>query len=238
MVETTQPQVDDAANQPDSAAAENAAEAVREPSESEPFLTVRYNKEDKSLSREDAVTYAQKGMNYDKLSGRLEEAKAKLNEYEQDGVVQLAKAFAERSGMSMEAALEQIRSQLEKGLDKDAAKRTAADVQLADFAARNPGVDVRSLPKPVLDAWRSGVPLGEAVAGYKAQRRIAALEKQIAQMQTNVDNAAASMGAPKSSGSASPKVLNAQTIANMSKAELERNHERIWAYLTGVKRGE
>lgn len=36
----------------------------------EPFLTIRYNKEDKGLSRDEAVTYAQKGMNYDHLNGK------------------------------------------------------------------------------------------------------------------------------------------------------------------------
>lgn len=36
----------------------------------EPFLTIRYNKEDKGLSKDEAVTYAQKGMNYDHLNGK------------------------------------------------------------------------------------------------------------------------------------------------------------------------
>ena len=80
MDELTQPQVVQAANQPGSAAAsgEGAQESASGTSgqaqgkaADQPFLTVRYNKQDKPLSREEAATYAQKGMNYDKLAGRL-----------------------------------------------------------------------------------------------------------------------------------------------------------------------
>ena len=44
---------------------EAKAEETTEVKADEPFLTIRYNKEDKGLTREDAITYAQKGMNYD-----------------------------------------------------------------------------------------------------------------------------------------------------------------------------
>ena len=45
----------------------------------EPFLTVKYNKQEKNLSRDEAREYAQKGMNYDKVSKRLNETAQKTN---------------------------------------------------------------------------------------------------------------------------------------------------------------
>ncbi len=37
-----------------------------------PFITVRYNHEDKPLSQQEAITLAQKGMHYEKLYGKLD----------------------------------------------------------------------------------------------------------------------------------------------------------------------
>lgn len=51
---------------PENSAAENVD------TEPPPFMTVRYNHEDKNLTRDEAVTLAQKGMNYDKLHGKLD----------------------------------------------------------------------------------------------------------------------------------------------------------------------
>jgi len=210
MDETTQPQVEISANQPEVAAEESKV--------AEPFLTVKYNKEDTTLSKEDATTYAQKGMNYDKLSGRLEEVTAKLSEYESSDLAQPTKRKASYSARNAQETI---------------------NGQLSDFMQRNPNVDPRELPKQVLDAWRGGVPLSEAAAlhqanGYKSE--IGELKKQIKQMNTNVSNAAASMGRPQSNGSTQQQPLSQQAIKNMSKKELARNHERIWEFLTGVKK--
>ena len=41
--------------------------------ESSPFLTVKYNKEERALTQEEAQAFAQKGMNYDKINERLEQ---------------------------------------------------------------------------------------------------------------------------------------------------------------------
>jgi len=46
----------------------------------EPFLTVRYNKQDRHLSKEEAAGYAQKGLNYDKLESRYRRLCEKLGE--------------------------------------------------------------------------------------------------------------------------------------------------------------
>ena len=55
-------------------------EVVSEQAEEAPFLEVIYNKEKKGLSRDEALTYAQKGMNYDKMVERYNSINAPLEE--------------------------------------------------------------------------------------------------------------------------------------------------------------
>ena len=47
--------------------------------ESEPFMTIKYNSEEKGLSKEEAITMAQKGMNYDKIHDNYEAMKGDYN---------------------------------------------------------------------------------------------------------------------------------------------------------------
>ena len=65
-------------------------------------LTVKYNGEERILSREEAVQYAQKGMNYDHV---YEEMKA----LREDPAIAIINELAEQSGMSREAYIAQIR---------------------------------------------------------------------------------------------------------------------------------
>lgn len=238
MLETTQPEVAETANQPDMTDADSEYVGADGGVE-EPFMTVRYNKEDTALSKEDAITYAQKGMNYDKLSERLETATAKLSEYESSDLYRLANEYAEKNGTSADRVSELLSQHLRTGIDENAAKQTIVDNQLSDFMDRNPGMDPRQLPSSVLNAWCSGVPLSEAMVVHQAgayRHEVETLRQQVEQLSTNEKNASASMGRPQSNGSARQKTLSEDTIRNMSQKELEKNHERIWAFLTGAKR--
>ena len=220
MLETAQPQAGSTANQPEDIAAVSETEigeSSNPENESlkdnagEPFMTVRYNKEDKPLSKEEAVAYAQKGMNYDKLQERLKEASTKLCEYE-NGTYQYG------------------------GQDTEEAKQALIDAQLDAFLQDNPGTDPRKLPESVLGAWKKGVPLGEAYLRHQTQElssRVKQMEKAAAQAEANRRNEAASMGSAVSNGPTRGKALSEDSIRNMTPAELEKNHERIWAYLTG-----
>lgn len=60
-----------AARAEDGGADESSAENVNTEN-SMPFMTVRYNHEDRALTRDEAVILAQKGMNYEKLHGKLD----------------------------------------------------------------------------------------------------------------------------------------------------------------------
>lgn len=231
MLETAQPQAESTANQPeDITAAEQNGEGgspengnlLDEAANEQPFMTVRYNKEDKPLSKEEAVVYAQKGMNYDKLQERLKEMAAKLSEYEKLGI-----EYAE----SRETFWDD-----QNGGDTEEAKQALIDAQLDSFMRGNPGVDPRKLPESVLGAWKRGVPLNEAYLTLQAQElssKIRQMERAEQQADANRKNEAASMGSAVSNGPTRGRALSDENIRNMTSAELEKNHDRIWAYLTG-----
>lgn len=62
----------------------------------EETFTVKYNGEEKQLSREELITAAQKGLNYDKV-------KSKLDSFESGNVYKAMKAGADKAGMTMDA---------------------------------------------------------------------------------------------------------------------------------------
>lgn len=224
MFDTAQPQAGYTANQPEeittapesqdgeSSAAENESLIGSAAGDKEPFMTIRYNKEHKPLSKEEAIAYAQKGMNYDKLQERLKSASEKLSEYE--------KGVYEQHG-SQEAKEE---------------KQAVIDAQLDAFLRGNPGIDPRKLPESVMDAWKKGVPLNEAFLNHQSQElylKVREMEKAARQADVNRMNEAASMGSAVSSGPTRGKALSDENIRSMTAVELEKNHDRIWAYLTG-----
>lgn len=219
MIETAQPQAQ-AANQPytQSEAGQNSG------AQEEAFLTVRYNKEELPLSREAAAEYAQKGLNYDKINGRLKEVSQKIEEYQD--LSALAQEMAQKSGLSEKEAL----YALAQRISEESEKQAAVNLQLDEFIASHPNTDPLTLPESVINAWKSGVPLCDAYAAYAF-----AEERQTQARQTNAQNAAASMGGAQGTGAAMPRPLSKELIAQMSPAELDKNHSRIWAFLTGQK---
>lgn len=84
-------------------------------SQSQPaFMTIKYNKESKDLSKEEAIELAQKGMNYDNIYGRYESLKA--NEGTFDELNRLAQA----NNMSVQDYLKNLTDVQQKfELDKE-----------------------------------------------------------------------------------------------------------------------
>ena len=210
MEETAQPQAAPEANQPGEAA-EAAVETSMINENMKPFLTVKYNKQEKNLSQDEARQFAQKGMNYDKISDRLKQTNQRLMEYEKTN-----SAKAEGSK-----------------------RQEDVNRQLSEFIAKNPGLDPRSLPEEIIGAWKNGVPLGEAAAKYQAEnyrRQTQELKRKIEQLKINESNSSASMGRAHSNGSTQQKPLTVEAIKKMNRQEVEKNHDRIWEFLTGVKK--
>ncbi len=223
MFDMAQPQAVDTANQPN-IAAESGTQINAQEQENAAFLTVRYNKEELPLSREAAAEFAQKGLNYDKLSGRLEKAQELLTTYEDIGAV--ARDYANQNGISEAEALTAIRQRM----DDEQQRQQAVNAQLDAFLATHPEVDPRTLPDTVIHAWKEGTSLVTAFEQMRQQEQMREHARQ-----TNARNTAASMGGAIGTGAAAPRPISEDAIKMMSSAELNRNHSRIWAFLTGQK---
>lgn len=76
-------------------------EAKPEDSPAEPFLTIKYNGAEENLSRDDAITLAQKGRNYDKVYGKLQEV-------QNSPALKAIEAQAQRAGLSVDDYVEQL----------------------------------------------------------------------------------------------------------------------------------
>lgn len=73
---------------------ETPAQAEETPAAEAPFMTVKYNGAEQNLSKDDAITYAQKGMNYDKIYNQLEQMR-------NDPTMQIFAEQANRAGLSL-----------------------------------------------------------------------------------------------------------------------------------------
>ena len=68
--------------------------------EASDFLNIRYNGEDKALTQDEAIMLAQKGMNYDKVKGKLDAL--------ENGALKSISAIAERAGMTIDEYAERL----------------------------------------------------------------------------------------------------------------------------------
>lgn len=75
------------------------------------FLTIRYNKADRKLSRKETVELAQKGANYDHI-------KSELDSYRDGPIGKAIKAYADAANMSVEAYAEMMMKQQEAAAEK------------------------------------------------------------------------------------------------------------------------
>ncbi len=94
--ETTEESEDKPVETPEEESPEQVAGEQNDEAASTPFLTVTYNKEKKDLTQEEAVTLAQKGMNYDKLQSQYESVKQK------ESLLNEISRLAQLNGMSLE----------------------------------------------------------------------------------------------------------------------------------------
>ena len=89
-----------------------------------PFLTIKYNKESRNLSQEEAVELAQKGMNYDRIHEQYES----LKQYE--GLNRELESLAQANGMSVNdyiANLKEVQSAFELNREIESLKETYQD---------------------------------------------------------------------------------------------------------------
>lgn len=105
----------------------------KEATDNKPFLKIKYNKEDKELSQEEAITLAQKGMNYDHLQNKVDEMSKINNRLEEQ---------AKLNGMSVVEyldSLDKVQEEFEynKALEETKAKYPEADENLIKELVEN-----------------------------------------------------------------------------------------------------
>lgn len=94
--------VDDDANEDN-----HIEEAVQESTENDDaFITVKFNKQDRNLSKEEAINLAQKGLNYDRIYPNYEKMNKNYGQFE--SVHGKINELAERNGMSIDDYLDSL----------------------------------------------------------------------------------------------------------------------------------
>ena len=187
------------------------------------FMTVRYNKADKKLSRKEAVEYAQKGMNYDKIYGELQS-------YKEGAIGRAIKAYADAAGMSVDRYAEMMIQQQEAAQEKQALaelqekypeapeellkdyaklqlKGNKADAMTAEEAKRQkewsdalaeyPDISADSIPQDVHDAVANGVTPLDALRMHELNELRAKVQELTSAKETKAkqeDNRARSIG--------------------------------------------
>ncbi len=189
-------------------AQENGAEGNTEVAE-EPIITIRYNKQDRELTRQEAITLAQKGLKYDSMSEMLNnisylaaiqdktpaelikgyiEAGENIKRQElidryggdDEAIEVLMEKFRTENQQKFSAVKETIK-QKEAEAEQDLNQRIADEFQnmKADFGELT---DYASLPTEVKRAAVNGMPLKYAYLEYKyAQEKLAAAAKSQAE---------------------------------------------------------
>ena len=217
-------------NSPEStdASIEAPKEAPKAPEVKEPeFLKIKYNGAEEGLTKDQTITLAQKGRNYDKVVARLEamqnnptlkvfaeqanraglsidEYAQRLSEFqEQSQIHNLANEFkksnpdvddkiAEQYARQAYQNMQYQKKQNEAQMAQQAAdiRRQTANEEMAVFMREYPNVDVRELPKEVIDEINSGQNLMSAYRGY--ENRL--LKDQLAAERKNISNKRTSTG--------------------------------------------
>jgi hypothetical protein len=180
-----------------------------------PFLKVKYNKEEMELDEATARELAQKGLNYDKVTERLQAL-------ESDPRLALVEQLAQQQGMSVDEYVEAVRqyqeqAQLDELIQQNIPEEYAKEMlenrrfreqlqqeqqqkqqeakqqqEFADFFkyfrdanGRDFVPEQDEIPQSVWDANQQGIPLRYAYSDYENQQ----LRQQLATLKKNQDNA-------------------------------------------------
>lgn len=218
---------EDSADEAEQDTPSEGSDGGENPSAAEETFTLKINKEERTCTREEVISLAQKGADYDRIKGKLTE---------QQGTVDLLTEFAKESGMELPALLDDMWMNLWKkqGLSEDAAKerlerrklerenaalkaaktpetpaeetpKEKAQRELADFQKAFPDVPISDelYEKLKQDIVRGGFSMTDAYRRMKdreQQDRIKELEEQLAAKKQNNANKAGSPGSQKDSG--------------------------------------
>lgn len=203
--------------------AKEGADEQPEPEDVSDFMTIRYNKADRKLTRSEAVELAQKGANYDHV-------KAELDSYRNGPIGKAMKAYADQAGMSVEKYAEMMAQQAEAAEEKrliaelqekypdapdellkeyarmqregnkaqaQSAEEAKRQQEWADALAEYPDIKPDAIPQDVHDAVAEGVSPIDALRMHELAELRAKVAKLTADNETKKkqeDNRARSIG--------------------------------------------
>lgn len=226
--EADQPK-DDAKQEQEKAAEPAETKPAAETEGEDQFLELKYMDQSKKVSREEAKTLAQKGLDYDRIRGErdsLKEAGKKLEKYESflnelkgdfpdiDSMITdtRARMIADKEGIPYADAVAKAKlMHPDKPQETKRADQTQADNPVVRFIQQYPGVKAEEIPQSVWDDMKAnGGDLAAAYGKYERQKQadeIASLKDEIATLKQNQKNAARSTGSASSAGKTNAKSL-------------------------------
>lgn len=198
-------------------------EVKEQPAEdADQYLELKHFDEIRKVTKAEAKELAQKGMDYDRIRGKLSDAEAnlsKLQKYESflnemkgdfDSIDDLindsrARVLADKEQISYEEAVDriqlsvqqqQIQQQMQQQLSPEAIAETMRRASLQTFLQKYPDVKPKDIPQEVWDDMNKTNNLVASYAAWKAKEL--ANENEI--LKQNAKNKARSTGSMKSSG--------------------------------------
>lgn len=147
---------EEAAPAPEDGEGQRAADQPREGGEAKAatpeLFTLRNREEQRQVTREELIAMAQKGWDYDTV--RAERDRLRAYRQEADPAMEMVKAYAQRSGMSIPDYLDYCRKQelMHGGMDERTADQTLRlEKQQAALRARQVGMDGKGRQQSVLE---------------------------------------------------------------------------------------
>lgn len=197
-------------------------EPQKEEPEAEETFTLKHLDETREVNRDEVVILAQKGMDYDRIRGDRDAAKAEIKRLSvmEDFLKELAESggltiedlmdqtraniLAERDGIDRTVALERVKLERDrKALEAQtgAVKSQQAEEQrrrdsIDRFVKDHPKLDAKEIPKDVWDAFMGGKDLSDAWAVHENK----ILKEKLAAMEQNQKNQKRSTGSQASAG--------------------------------------
>ena len=230
-----------AEDKPDAAEPETEAEKpaadTEEPkgeqAEADQLFDLKHLGETKQVSRDEVITLAQKGLNYDHIRTERDAAKQRVGELEaflkelaepqgqtiEDLIDSVrAKSLARKENLDESIALQKVKFEREKR-EFEASKQKAAEEQgrkdqeterrqqaFMRFAKEHADVDPKAIPREVWDEFNRGGDLSEAYTRFENKRLredVKALQAKLETAELNAQNRAKSTGSQKSAGKGS-----------------------------------
>ena len=214
-----EPEFAEEADQPEGEPVGETEQAEAEPEpDADQYLELKHFDEVRKVSKEEAKTLAQKGMDYDRIRGKLTDAEstiARLNKYESflnemkgdfesiDDLINdsRARVLADKENISYEEAIGRIqvnvaKEQAKQQLSPEAIRETMRRESLQTFLQKYPDVKPKDIPQEVWDDMNNTNSLVASYAAWEAKKL--ASENEI--LKQNAKNKARSTGSMRSSG--------------------------------------